>query len=237
MFRDQEKYGRNPTEIRRTSDSTFYAPLRLQQSHIIFTCSWSDFFIEEADAWRADAWDVIRRTPHHIYQVLTKRPERIAQCLPPDWNHGWPHVWLGVTAENQRMANARVPILLQTPSATRWVCAEPLLGPLELTSFMQDNQTRLDWVVTGAETGPNARALDENWVRRLRDECTSAAIPLWYKQNNTGGVRIRNPRLDGKVWNQMPPLPSPESGVRRQRPARTPAKPLSAGQMNLFDEC
>ena len=92
MFRDQVKYGSDPSLIRRTSDHTFYAPLRLKQSHLIFTCSWSDFFLKEGDAWRDEAWDVMRRTPHHVYQVLTKRPKRITECLPPHWGHGWPHV-------------------------------------------------------------------------------------------------------------------------------------------------
>ncbi len=83
MFRDQEKYGRDPSVIRRTSVLSFFAPLRLKHSLLIFTCSWSDFFLEEAGGWRDEVWDVIRRTPHHVYQVLTKRPERIQECLPP----------------------------------------------------------------------------------------------------------------------------------------------------------
>jgi protein gp37 len=204
MFRDQAKYGRDPAQIRRTGDKTFHAPLRYPQPRLILTCSWSDFFIEEGDAWRDEVWDVIRRTPQHIYIVLTKRPERIAQSLPPDWGAGWTQVWLGVTTENQKSADKRLPLLLEIPAALPWVCVEPLLGPLDLRTYMQG----INWVITGAESGPQARPLDENWVRALRDQCQDANVPFCYKQNTVNGVRVHSPRLDGKIWDEMPPLPS-----------------------------
>lgn len=217
MFRDQQKYGRDPSLIRRTSDKTFYGPLHLKTPHIIFTCSWSDFFLEEADAWREDVWEVIRRTPQHLYQVLTKRPERILECLPPDWGTGWSHVWLGVTTENQTMADRRLPLFLEVPAALRWVVAEPLLGPLDLRPYLQQSTgsttgitthnrftTGIGWVVTGAESGPGARPLDEDWVRDLREQCVEARVPFCYKQNLVQGVRVRSPRLDGRVWEESP---------------------------------
>jgi protein gp37 len=91
----------------------------------------------------------------------------------------------------------------------------------------------LDWVVAGAETGPEARLMNEAWVKSLRDECVQAAIPFWYKQNVVDGVRVRNPRLDGKAWNQMPPLPSLVTGVRPQK--RFESQKSVTQQMNLFD--
>jgi protein gp37 len=203
MFRDRAKYGHDPAQIRRTSDKTFNAPLHYRQPRLILTCSWSDFFIEEGDAWREAVWDVIRRTPQHVYMVLTKRPERIAQSLPLDWGAGWPQVWLGVTTENQKAADKRLPMLLDIPAVLRWVCAEPLLGPLNLSSYLEG----IHWVIAGAESGPQARPLDENWVRTLRDGCQSANVPFCYKQTTVNGVRIRSPRLDGQIWNEMPPLP------------------------------
>jgi protein gp37 len=251
MFRDQMKYGHDPAQVRRTADATFYAPLRRKQPHVIFTCSWSDFFIEEADKWRDDVWDVIRRTPHHIYQVLTKRPERMQDCLPRDWGDGWPHVWLGVTAENQRAADRRLPLLLETPTTMRWVCAEPLLGPLDLSAYLgivwnDDDQkwvahsaakntgctTRLDWIVTGAETGPDARPMNEEWVRALRDQCVAAGVPFCYKQNAVDGRRINSPRLDGRIWNEMPVLPPPMWPAPMEQ-KRADSAPV---QLALFDE-
>jgi protein gp37 len=233
MFRDQRKYGHDPTVIRRTSDKTFYAPLHYKQPHVIFTCSWSDFFIEEGDAWRDDVWDVIRRTPHHIYQVLTKRPERIASCLPGDWGNGWPNVWLGVTTENQKAADKRLPLLIETPAALRWACAEPLLGPLGVNGYLQTNQ--IHWVVTGAETGPDARAMDENWVRGLRDACINASVAFSYKQNTIDGRRVNRPLLDGRRWNEAPALPPmPNVPIQTDKSQGKSASKLVELQPSLF---
>src|ERR1700761_9152752 len=86
MFREKEKYGQNGSRIVR-SKTTFTAPLKWKDPSLVFTCSWSDFFIEEADEWRQEAWDIIKATPHLTYQILTKRPERIGMCLPADWGN------------------------------------------------------------------------------------------------------------------------------------------------------
>lgn len=122
MYRDKERYGLDPTQVARTADKTFYAALKWKEPKLIFTCSWSDFFIEEADdAWRADAWQVIRQTPQHTWQILTKRPERIAACLPVDWGEGYPNVWLGVSVENAANFDKRVPILNGIPAHVRFI--------------------------------------------------------------------------------------------------------------------
>jgi protein gp37 len=135
MFREQERYKQDPTKVRRTAPATFGSPLRWKAPRLIFTCSWSDFFHIDADNWRAEAWDIIRRTPHHTYQVLTKRPERILEHLPADWGEGYPNVWLGTSVENQRWVT-RVPLLLAVPARVHWISAEPLLGPLSLAEWM-----------------------------------------------------------------------------------------------------
>src|SRR6266498_5551388 len=92
MFREKRQYGQDPDVVVR-SKTTFNAPLKWKDSALVFTCSWSDWFIEEADPWRDEAWDVIRRTPHLTYQILTKRIERASSCLPKDWP--LKNVWLG----------------------------------------------------------------------------------------------------------------------------------------------
>lgn len=142
MFRDQRRYGRDPSVVVRCSPSTFDAPLRSRKwaatrdrflaelgYHLVFVCSWSDFFHEKADPWRADAWDVIRRTPESTYQILTSRPELILEQLPADWGDGWPHVWMGATIGNRKFVH-RADLLRQVPAAVRFISAEPLLGPL-----------------------------------------------------------------------------------------------------------
>jgi protein gp37 len=132
MYRDKERYGQDPTTVLK-SKTNFRAPLSWpQETRLVFTCSWSDWFIEEADSWRAEAWDIIKRTPWFTYQILTKRPERILECLPADWGAGYANVWLGVSVEDQAAADKRIPILLQVPAAIRFLSCEPLLGPLTL---------------------------------------------------------------------------------------------------------
>lgn len=131
MYRDKERYNLDPKQVIRTSDKTFMAALSWKQPKRIFTCSWSDFFIEEADGWRADAWEIIRDTPQHTWQILTKRPERILQCLPKDWGiYGYPNVHIGVSVENE--ANTwRMWYLSLIPAAVRFVSFEPLIGDVE----------------------------------------------------------------------------------------------------------
>ena len=134
MYRDAARYGHDPRMVAR-SKTTFKDPLKWKEPRKIFTCSWSDFFIREADAWRDEAWDIIRRTPQHTYQILTKRTDRIADHLPADWGQGYPNVWLIVTTENQAMANKRIPELLRVPAVLHGLSVEPLLGPVDLFSI------------------------------------------------------------------------------------------------------
>lgn len=151
MYRDKERYGKNPSEVQRTGDATFYAALKWKDPRKIFTCSWSDFFLKQADPWRADAWEVIRQTPHHQWQILTKRPERISQSLPPDWGDGWDHVWLGVSVETQDYLH-RMETLSEIPAKIRFISFEPLLGPIDL-SGSADLLKNFHWAIIGGESG------------------------------------------------------------------------------------
>ena len=145
MFRDKRKYGQNPEVVVRSKDPTFYAPLKWKEPALVFTCSWSDFFHADADNWREEAWEIIRKTPHLTYQILTKRPERILEHLPSDWGaFGYPNVWLGTSVENQRWAKVRIPLLLQVPAVIRFLSCEPLLGPLDLVAAVGDVDSESD---------------------------------------------------------------------------------------------
>ncbi len=200
MFRDKKRYGQNPNVVLR-SKTTFKDPLTWTDSKTIFTCSWSDWFIEEADEWREEAWDVIRETPHHKYQILTKRPERITDHLPKDWGKGWKNVWLGVSVENQTFEK-RVGILQEVPSRIRFISAEPLIGPIIFSSLKN-----IHWLITGGESGPNARPMDLSWVRDIRKQCTKSKVAFFHKQN--GGTKIIDGawggrELDGRTWDTLP---------------------------------
>jgi protein gp37 len=200
MYRGKRRYGDDPREVVR-SKTTFRDPLKWDDAKLIFACSWSDWFIEEADSWREEAWDIVRSTPRHIYQILTKRPERILDNLPEDWDGGWHNVWLGVSIECQELMH-RKRLLLEVPAQVRFLSLEPLIGPLEL-----GNLRGFHWVITGGESGPAARPMDPQWAIDVKEACREAGIPFFHKQN--GGTRKiaktwGGRELDGRVWNGMP---------------------------------
>jgi len=207
MFRDKKRYGQDPGRIHRSSNVTFNKPLHWKESAKVFICSWSDFFLEEADEWRPEAWWIIRKCKHLTFQILTKRPENIKDRLP----EGWPfeNVWLGVTAENQEMADLRIPQLLQIPAAVRFVSVEPMLGSVDLSDWVgrvtgctlhcqkSKNECRamsgdcesayesfrgVDWAICGGESGPNARPMELMWAESLYDQCAGAGVPFFMKQ-------------------------------------------------------
>lgn len=133
-------------------------------------------------------FDVMARCPQHTFQILTKRPERMQFLLWSEFD--WkplPNVWLGVSIEDQATANERIPLLLQTPAAVRWVSAEPLLGPVVLGAahlpvFGLGSRMAIDWLVVGGESGPKARPMHPRWVRSLRDQCAAHWVPFLFKQ-------------------------------------------------------
>jgi protein gp37 len=205
MHTEKKRYGQDPTTVVRSKPPTFNAPKKWKEPAKVFTCSWSDFFIEEADPWRAEAWDIIRATPWLTYQIVTKRPERIASCLPADWGKGWPNVWLGTTVESQAAADTRVPLLLGVQAAVHFLSCEPLLGPVDLhypagvfpggPEMCCDGMEcgcqggpaeppliwGIDWVICGGESGPGARPMDVEWARSLRKQCPTVTA-FWMKQ-------------------------------------------------------
>lgn len=197
------------------------APLRWTKPRKIFVNSMSDLFHEAVPFEFIDqVFAVMALSRRHIFQVLTKRPERMLDYLTGLGKSAkrmddaartlgytlefdgvslvsWPlpNVWLGVSAEDQATANERIPILLRTPAAVRWLSAEPLLGAVDLLSVvMPDGDTLsaslyndgesagLDWVVVGGESGPKARPMHPKWVFSLRDQCAKAGVPFLFKQ-------------------------------------------------------
>ncbi len=205
-------------------------PLSLRKPRRIFVCSMGDLFHPDVPGdYLDEVFDVMERAPQHTFILLTKRPERMAlwmqeryglgcerfhqdvpekadgfMCRTDPW--GRPsHVWVGVTCENQAAADERIPILLQTPAAVRWVSVEPMLGPVDFGRWlvckdcarwgvtaggrpnnfggyeMNCGLPQLNWVVCGGETGPGARPMHPDWVRSLRDQCQAADVPFLLK--------------------------------------------------------
>lgn len=214
MYRDKKRYGQNPKAVVRSKPATFNAPLTKLKGPLVFTCSWSDFFIDVADPWRNDAWDIIRQTPHLTYQILTKRPERIVSNLPVDWGSGWPNVWLGVSVENNQQ-RWRMDILRDIPAAIRFVSAEPLLEYVEL------NLSKFHWVISGGESGIGTkwRPAEIDWFLNIRDQCLAACIPFFHKQHG-GNKKINKAwggrALDGKTWDEMPSYRASQKLIDKQ---------------------
>jgi protein gp37 len=204
MFRDQERYGLDPRRVVRTK--TWGNPPRWQREAEaagrvlpVFSCSWSDWFIAEADPWRDEAWALVRRCPNLLFQILTKRPERIASHLPADWGRGYHNVWLGVSVEDRKHGLPRVDALRPIPAALRFLSIEPLLedlGALDLTG--------IGWVIVGGESGPGYRPMDHAWVRSLRDQCAAAGVAFFFKQS-AGARPDTGIELGGAVLREIPP--------------------------------
>lgn len=217
-------------------------PLRWRRPRMVFVNSMSDLFHADVpDKFIAQVFTVMALAPRHTFQVLTKRPGRMASMLrpraggpfdglpvtysdfsdlvarsalhhckttglKPDWPEApdgsglpyleWPlpNVWLGTSVETQKWADVRMPKLLETPAAVRFLSCEPLLGPIDLygsavaplqrivPSDADEGTGPIDWIIVGGESGPGARPMHPDWARSLRDQCVAAGVPFFFKQ-------------------------------------------------------
>lgn len=232
-------------------------PLRLKKPSRIFVADMGDLFFENVPFDAIDrVWAVMLLSPRHTFQVLTKRPARMLEYLrgpdlydrvvrsadalrrarpqltqigisnpatiPPSW------IWLGTSVEDQKTADQRIPILLETPAAVRWVSFEPALGPVDFEriqwpgrhrvdvlrggtwelggGFCQhsDFPAKIDWIVAGSESGPRARAAELDWFRTVRDQCVASNTSFFFKQWAVNGRKQPVPALDGRQWMQFP---------------------------------
>lgn len=198
-------------------------PLRRRKPTTYFVNSMSDLFHQDVPPeFIGSVWRTMALTPQHTYQILTKRPQRMAEVIrlwaansvgsayggpmwrdhkmrwneSPDWP--FPNVWLGTSIESDRYT-FRADHLRNTPAAVRFLSLEPLLGPLPSLDL-----TGIDWCIVGAESGRGARAMDLGWVRDIRDRCTDAGVKLFFKQDAERGKKIPTPELDGERWVEMP---------------------------------
>lgn len=209
MFRDKAKYGQSGSNIQR-SKTKFKEPL-LMAPDLIFTCSWSDFFLDAADGWRKSAWDIIRKTPWHTYQILTKRPSRIMSNLPSDWGTGWDHVWIGVSVESEAQLH-RLKDLSKVPAAVRFISFEPLLGPIDFASYVAANSLEgsFHWTIIGGESGNDNglfkyRECELHWIAELVAQSASLSVPTFVKQLGTHlGKQIPGAGRHGANLGQWP---------------------------------
>jgi protein gp37 len=187
-------------------------PLHWRKPRRIFVNSMSDLFHADVpDEFIDQVFETMAHCPNHIFQILTKRPERMRDFLThahsqiPRRSQGysarWSNVWLGVSVEDQGTADERIPLLLETPSAIRFLSCEPLIRAIDISAWLKDGAPsrsqvdgpcgmhylrhgapQLDWIIAGGESGPGARPAHPDWFRSLRDQCSAAGVPFFFKQ-------------------------------------------------------
>ena len=216
-----------------------------------FLCDMTDIFQRDVHVdWIASIWAMMATCQSHTFQILTKRADRMREILSATYFYdivdAWlcniatingrpctkliyplPNVWLGVSCENQQYADERIPLLLQTPAAVRFLSCEPLLGEIDLKRYLKCEwytqtlptkakgigfpettnyaQVRpaIDWVIVGGESGAGYRTMNLDWARSIRDQCVAADVAFWFKQHS-GPRSEMEPTLDGVEWHQFP---------------------------------
>ncbi len=198
VYRIDAKYDRDASAITKTA--AFNLPLKktrdgkykLAAGETVYTCFTSDFFLEEADNWRIEVWQMIRyRSDLHFF-IITKRIDRFKVSLPQDWGDGYNNVTICSTCENQEMADYRLPILLGLPLRHKAIICEPLLGQINLSQWLL---TSIEGVIVGGESGKDARICNYDWVIDIRNQCIEKKVPFHFKQT---GARLAK---DGRLFN------------------------------------
>lgn len=198
VYRGDSKRGLDASVVKRNLD--FDMPVKrlrdgsykLPSGSFVGTCFTSDFLLDEADAWRPEAWAMIKERSDCDFLFITKRIHRLMDCLPPDWGDGYPNVRVCCTVENQDRADYRLPLFEQAPIRWKALVCEPLLERIDLSPYLG---SWLKQVVAGGESGDDARVCEHEWILALREQCISANVPFIFKQT---GAHYKK---DGRIYN------------------------------------
>lgn len=190
----------------REDPSALAIPVGWKKPRKIFVNSMSDLFHEGVgDDFIAAVWDVMRATPHHNYQILTKRPDRMATVLQSVIPDVLPNVWLGTSVEDSTVKD-RIEDLRRTPAAIRFISFEPLIGAVGTVDLSD-----IHWAIVGGESGRSARPIREEWIDELHDQCTAYETAFFFKQWGTWGKdnkrrskKANGREYRGRTWNEMP---------------------------------
>ena len=179
-------------------------PGKWKSSRRVFVNSMSDLFHDEVPFdFVREVFLQMAKYDQHIYQVLTKRPERMLAYV--NWGKGpdWPeHVWAGVSVENQYWVDRRIPTLSKIPARIRFLSVEPLIKQVSL----RDHLDHVHWVIVGGESGHKARPMNAEWVKQIRDECLDANVPFFFKQWGGRYSKAGGRELEGRTWDDLPAL-------------------------------
>jgi len=207
--------------FRVTMHDKLWEPKHWKKPRRVFVCSMGDLFHDDVSGYVIHCiFKIIKWNRDHTFIFLTKRPERMRRIWMNIDGPSPDNAWLGVSVENQKRADERIPILLQIPAKVRFVSIEPMLGSVDLYQWIHDDV--LQWVILGGETGPGARPMHPDWARSVRDQCQEAGVPFFFK--TWGDLRFTKPtdisgwvdasydpydkrggrELDGRLWEEWP---------------------------------
>lgn len=195
MYRDSFNNTRyDPLKVRRTK-TVFNLPMKIKEPARIFTCSLTDFFHEDIDSFRHEAWEIIRKCPQHTFQILTKRPERIMDNLPEYWHEIKGHVWLGTSIGSQKAIQRLHDLITPIQSGIKFLSLEPMHGEIDLpldeyVDMGHKVKDLIDWVIIGGESGNETgkyryRPCQLCWIEHVVNQCTAAGISVFVKQLGT----------------------------------------------------
>lgn len=202
VYRTDSRYGKDSGKVEKTSN--FDMPLHRNKSgewklqndgFAVATCLTSDFFIDEADQWRSDIWQIIKRRRDLDFFIITKRIHRFYERLPEDWGNGYDNVIIGCTCECQRTADFRLPIFLEAPIKHKVIICSPLIEEINLSEYLNE---RIEQVSAGGESGENARICKYEWILSIREQCIEKNVDFHFHQTGAklmkDGVLYRIPR-------------------------------------------
>jgi len=169
--------------LKRNKQGNFKIPPNTE----VATCFTSDFFIEEADEWRQEAWDIIRQRNDLQFLIPTKRIHRFSSCIPNNWADGYDNVTIAVSCENQKKAEERLPILTSLPIKHKQVFLSPLLEYVDLSNYLLTGQIEL--VSVGGESYDNARPCNFDWVKQIKKDCDKYNVPFQFHQTGSNFVK------------------------------------------------
>lgn len=159
---------------------------KIPSGKVIFTCFQSDFLIKDADPWRDECFKMMKERSDCFFVFFTKRPERLLDALPSDWGNGYDNVEIGVTVENQKRADERLPIFMNIPMKHRMIIVEPMLEEIDIEKYLRED---IEEVTAGGESGPNARVLNFDWIVSLRDQCERKNVHFSFHQTGKNFIK------------------------------------------------
>ena len=190
MYMMDRQRGLEPSVVR-CSKGSFDYPIqrakhggyRIRSGEMIRVCMNSDFFVEEADAWRHEAWRIMRERSDVKFFLLTRRIQRVRECLPPDWGGGWDNIFLNVSCENQARAELDIPILLGLPFTHKGIMTAPLIGPIDLEPWLVSRE--IEQVIAGGENYGGARLCRFDWIKAIRAACEKYEVSFCFIETGT----------------------------------------------------